>query len=275
MRTTRALALIVGLAMAAPIMAQELDAPRPIDALDTVWIEEMTWMEVRDAIASGKTTAIVAAASLEQNGPYVPTAKHAYVLRATTEVIARRLGNALIAPLVRFEPGDPGNPRYPGTIPVRLDTYKAIVADIAASLRQHGFRNIVLIGDSGGNQRGLAEVAAELSAAWGGDGAAVYFVREYYDSWQASDAAVEQVAGQAEVPEGLHDDYSVTSIIMTVDPEAVRYDQRVAAGKASINGISIVPKEQTIANGRKLVAMRADITVRAIRQRLGEGGSNR
>ena len=97
---------------APPIMAQDLDTPRPIDALDTVWIEEMTWMEVRDAIADGKTTAIVAAGSLEQNGPYIPTAKHAYVLRATTEAIARQLGNALIAPMVRYEPGDPQNPRY-------------------------------------------------------------------------------------------------------------------------------------------------------------------
>lgn len=263
-------AVLLVLTIAGPVMAQALDAPRPIGALDTVWIEEMTWMEVRDAIADGKTTVIVAAGSLEQNGPYVPTAKHAYVLRATTEAIARKLGNALIAPIVRFEPGDPENPHYPGSIPVRLDTYKAIVVDVASSLRQHGFRNIILIGDSGGNQRGLEQVADELTAAWGGGETAVHFVPEYYESWQASDAAVEQVAGKAEVSEGIHDDYSVTSIIMTVDPGAVRYDQRVAAGKASINGISIVPKEQTIANGRKLVDVRAEATVEAIRRLVGE-----
>ncbi len=274
MRNLSVLAVILVFTMAAPLMAQELDTPRPIDALDTVWIEEMTWMEVRDAIADGKTTVIVAAGSLEQNGPYIPTAKHAYVLRATTEAIARKLGNALIAPLVRFEPGNPESPRYPGSIPVRLETYKAILVDVASSLRQHGFRNIVLIGDSGGNQRGLEEVAEELTAAWNGGETAIYFVREYYDSWQASDAAVEQVAGKAEVSEGIHDDYSVTSIIMTVDPQAVRYDQRVAANKASINGISIVPKEQTIANGRKLVDIRATATVQAILRVVGETSIN-
>ncbi len=271
----RSLVFTLAFTIIAPILAQDLDAPRPIDALDTVWIEEMTWMEVRDALADGKTTVIVAAASLEQNGPYIPTAKHAYVLRATTEAIARKLGNALIAPLVRFEPGNPESPRYPGSIPVRMETYKAILVDVASSLKQHGFRNIVLIGDSGGNQRGLQEVAEELTAAWRGGGTAIYFVREYYDSWQASDAAVEQIAGKAEVPEGIHDDYSVTSIIMTVDPQAVRYDQRVAANRASINGISIIPKEQTIANGRKLVDIRANATVQAILRMVGEAGGGR
>lgn len=270
-----AAAFALAVAFAAPAWAQGMDAPRPIDALDSVWIEEMTWMEVRDAIAEGKTTAIIPAGSLEQNGPYVATAKHAYILRATAESIARGLGNALIAPIVRYEPGDPDNPRYPGTIPVRMETYKAIVADVASSLKQHGFRNIVLIGDSGGNQRGLGEVAEELSAAWGDGGPGIYFVREYYDSWQASDAAVEELTGKAEVPEGIHDDYSVTSIIMTVDPEAVRYEQRVAAGKASINGISIVPKEETIANGRRLVDIRAQATIEAIRRMIGGDGGNR
>ena len=69
----------------------DLTTPRPIPARDSVWIEELTWMEVRDAMAAGKTTAIIAAGSTEQNGPYVPTGKHIYVLRATAESIARTL----------------------------------------------------------------------------------------------------------------------------------------------------------------------------------------
>ncbi len=275
MKFTRLLVLTMMVAVAVPALAQnDMEAPRPIDALDSVWIEELTWMEVRDELAAGKTTAIIAAGSLEQNGPYVPTAKHAYVLRATAEATARKLGNALIAPIVRYEPGSPDSPRYPGTIPVRMETYKAILTDVASSLKAHGFEHIILIGDSGGNQRGLDEVSQELTAKWDGGPTSIHFVREYYDSWQASDGAIEEVTGQAEVSEGIHDDYSVNSIIMTVDPEAVRYDQRVAAGKASINGISIAPKERTIANGKKLVDIRASATVEAIRRILGTSSSN-
>ncbi len=266
--------LVAILALALPAIAQRrelnLDVPRPIAAIDSVWMEELTWMEVHDAIKDGMTTAIIAAGSHEQNGPYVATAKHGHVLEATTEAIARKLGDALIAPLILFEPGSPETPRYPGTIPVRMETYKAILSDVATSLKQHGFEHIILIGDSGGNQRGLQEVTEELTAKWAGEDARIHFVREYYDSWQLSDRAVERVAGKAEVSEGIHDDYSVNAIIMTVDPTMVRHDQRVAAGKASINGISIEPKENTIRKGRRLVDIRATASVEAI-QRAIEG----
>jgi len=84
--------IVIGLGM-----AQEIDAPSPIPAEDSVFIEELTWMEVRDAVNAGKTTAIVGTGGIEQNGPYVATGKHNYVLQATTEAIARKLGNALVA----------------------------------------------------------------------------------------------------------------------------------------------------------------------------------
>ncbi|MEE9263689.1 MAG: hypothetical protein V3V11_04465, partial [Vicinamibacteria bacterium] len=40
------------------VVPPDPDKPRPIDTLDTVFIEEMTWLEVRDAIQGGKTTVI-------------------------------------------------------------------------------------------------------------------------------------------------------------------------------------------------------------------------
>ncbi|HKA07357.1 MAG TPA: creatininase family protein, partial [Gemmataceae bacterium] len=80
------------------------DAKRPIEALDSVFIEELTWMEVRDALKAGKTTVLIPTGGVEQNGPYLATGKHNYVLRATTEVIARKLGNTLVAPTVAFVP---------------------------------------------------------------------------------------------------------------------------------------------------------------------------
>ncbi len=83
---------------------EELRAPRPIEALNSVWIEELTWMEVRDALAAGKTTAIIPTGGIEQNGPYVATGKHNYVLQGACEGIARKLGNALCAPIIKLVP---------------------------------------------------------------------------------------------------------------------------------------------------------------------------
>lgn len=147
------------------------DAARPIAAADTVFIEEMTWVEVRDALKAKKTTAIVPTGGVEQNGPYVATGKHNYILRATADAIARKLGDALVAPVVALVPEgriDPpsGHMKYPGTISLTEDTFARLLTDVCASLRAHGFRDVVLIGDSGGNQKGMKSVAAALNRAW-------------------------------------------------------------------------------------------------------------
>lgn len=263
--------LLILLALASPAIAQgppreeNLDAPRPIAAVDVVWIQDLTWMEVRDAMKAGKTTVIIPTASTEQNGPYVPTGKHYYVLVATAEATARKLGNALVAPIIPFEPGAIDRIRYAGTLSVRPETYEALVTDVAASLKQQGFRHIVLIGDSGGNQRGLESVARRLSEEWAGGPTTIHFVREYYDSWQTADKKVAEIYPNQK-PEGIHDDYSVNSILITVGKDKIRFDQRVAANKASINNIPVAPAEKTLKDGRQLVEIRAEAAAGAIRK---------
>jgi creatinine amidohydrolase/Fe(II)-dependent formamide hydrolase-like protein len=239
----------------------DLNAARPIEAGDSVFIDELTWMEVRDAISGGKKTAIVATGGVEQNGPYLTTGKHNFVLRATTEAFARKRGDALVAPS--------GAMRYPGTISLQETTFRALLTDIASSLKQHGFENIVLIGDSGGNQAGMKQVAAELGAQWGGK-PGIYFIPEFYDYASAKKFA-EAELGIKEVPEGIHDDYIITSIIMTVDPTQVRLKQREAKNKATINGVSITPSAKAIEHGKKIVDFRATQTVAAIREALASG----
>jgi len=240
---------------------------RPIAAADTVWIEELTWMEVRDALAAGKTTVIVPTGGVEQNGPYLATGKHNYILRATGEAIARKLGNALVAPIVAFVPeGDisppTGHMKYPGTITLTEETYERLLTDICASLAQHGFRNVVLIGDSGGNQVGMMAVAARLNKKWAGK-ARVHFIPEYYD-YPGVDKWLEK-QGIKQTPEGFHDDFIITAQMMAVNPAAVRAKERQAAGKFSINGLELAPVENTVAWGRKIIDYRADATAKLIK----------
>jgi creatinine amidohydrolase len=245
---------------------------RPIAAVDSVFIEDMTWLEVRDALRAGKTTAIVATGGVEQNGPYLVTGKHDVILRATTEAIARRLADTLVAPIIPFVPeGDIDPPtgmmRYPGTISLTAATYKALLTDVVSSLRAHGFRHIVLIGDSGGNQTGLKEVAADLDARWAGGKTRVFFIPEYYDYPGLGKWVEEQ--GIQEVDEGIHHDYGITTMMMTVDPKSVRLEERAARGKAAVNGVSLLPVEKTVAFGRRAVDFRAERTVEAIRKAIG------
>ena len=248
------------------------ESPRPIDALDSVWIEELTWMEVRDALRAGATTALIVTGGIEQNGPYLATGKHSLILEATAEAIARKLGNALVAPIVSFVPEgdlDPpsGHMMYPGTISVRQETFRALLTDIVSSLKIHGFTDIVLMGDSGGNQEGMERVAQALSAEWAGSGTRIHFIPDYYDnprwvSWLES-------RGVVEVDEGLHDDVRHSAIMMLVDPESVRTEQRRAAGLFRINGVELDPIDETLAMARALVDYQAQVTVDAIRRAFG------
>jgi creatinine amidohydrolase/Fe(II)-dependent formamide hydrolase-like protein len=157
-----------------------------------------------------------------------------------------------------------GHMKYPGTISLTEDTYRALLTDICASFKTHGFAHIVLIGDSGGNQRGMKAVAAKLNGKWATTKTRVHFIPEYYDyagvdRWLRSQGIVEK-------DEGLHDSFALTTIMMTVDPTTVRMKQRIAAGKFHINGIELAPAETAIAWGRKIVDFRADTTVKAIRK---------
>jgi hypothetical protein len=160
--------------------------PNPLPPAKTVWIEEMTWMDVRDALAAGKTTAIIATGGMEPNGPFLVTGKHNYVLQANCEAIARRLGNALCAPLVKFVPegnieNKSGHMASPGTISMRQATYEALLTDIAESLAMGGFENVIFIGDSGGNGTGMTAVAARLNEKFPGAKPMFAHVPEHYE----------------------------------------------------------------------------------------------
>jgi creatinine amidohydrolase len=255
----------------------DYDSPRPIEIRESVWLEELTWMEVRDLLKQGKTTIIIPTGGVEQNGPYLAAGKHNYVLQATCPAIAKKLGNALCAPVVPFVPeGDieppTGMMRYPSTISLTEETYEALLTDIASSLKQHGFEHILLIGDSGGNQAGMKAVAGKLAQKWAGGKTTIHYIPEYYD-YPGTYKWADETLGWEEKIEGLHDDPSITTIMMTVDPNHVRIEERKAKGKASINGISLLPVDKAVEAGKKIVDHRADVTVAAIHKVLAGGAS--
>jgi len=243
------------------------DLPRPIDMRDTLWIEDLTVLEVRDLIKAGKTTALILTGGIEENGPYLTTGKHNNVLRAMGDPIARALGNALIAPIVTLEPGNPERVRMPGTVLLSPETFKAVVSDMAVSLKTQGFKYIMLLGDSGGNIKPLTEAAEALNAKWKAAGSDVraYSITEYYNYGEVEE--FEKTAlGIHEQMEGLHDDYYISAIIAVHDPNGVRMPERMKAGKFAINGVSLAPIEKTVENGKKIIAFRTDKTVAAIRK---------
>jgi len=252
-------------------------AKRPIAAGESYWLEELTSLEIRDRIAGGASVAIIPTGGIEENGPFLSTGKHNLILASLCPELARHLGNALCAPVVKFVPEgsiDPpsGAMHFPGSISLRAETYEALLDDIASSLRQAGFIDIVMIGDSGGNQAGMEAVARTLNERWAGTDVRAHFVREFYDpGWVDTERYTETELGVAETQhDGHHDDIWVTAMMMVTDPEQVRYRQRVEAGLASINGVAITPLEETVDLGRKMIEFRASYTADAIRRSIGD-----
>ena len=252
------------------------DTPNPLPTANTVWLAEMTWMDVRDALQAGKTTAIVPTGGMEPNGPWLVTGKHNYVLRANCDAIARTLGNAICTPIIKLVPEgtiEPpsGHMRSPGTLSLRQDTFEALLTDVAHSLKVHGFRNIIFIGDSGGNQSGQRAVAETLNAQWDG-GPVVAHVQEYYD--YASVASYMTYKGlESGEGDGLHDDPIITLNMFYTDPSSVRYDERMTAGLATINGVSLTDRVKSLGLAREIVEFRAHHTVEAINRAIANRGT--
>jgi creatinine amidohydrolase len=254
-----------------------IDTPNPLPKVDTVWLEDMTWMDVRDAMRAGKKTVIISTGGIEPNGPWLALGKHNFVLKANCEAIARKLGDALCAPIDPFVPeGDPagkgGHMATAGTISLREETFRMLLTDMVTSFKTHGFANIILIGDSGGNTTGMRTVAQALNTEWNAS-PVVAHIPQYYD-YTSVDRLLQElgVVKDGQSSDNLHDDPGITMNIMVTDPNAVRWDARVKAGLATINGVSIADKAKALEIGRKIVEMRATNTVAAIKAAIANKG---
>lgn len=280
---------LAGLLGATAALAQnrvtDAEAPRPIAAHDSLWTEELTAYEVRDAVRAGTTTIIIGTGGVEYNGPYLVSGKHNYVLQTVLPYIAREIGHALIAPVVKFVPEgsiDPptGHMRAPGTISLEPSTFQALLMDICRSYKAHGFVNIVLLGDSGSSQAGMEAVAVELNRRWANEPARVHYLREYYyeDQWSydfLKSRGIVQIdktppAGEAPdrpaaIRNGLHDDIYYEAQVAVQDPTLIRMKERRKAGLFSLHGVPLDPIRRTLQLGRDLAQYRAGITAKAFR----------
>ncbi len=240
----------------------------------SVYVEDLTWPEVRDAIAGGATTAIYYAGSTEQNGPHMVTGKHNFVARHVAGRIASVLGNALVYPVMPFAPTgnaseQSGHMRFPGSVSVSDATFSAVARDVAESARAAGFRNIVLMGDHGGGQKSLEAVAASLDAQWGPAGTHVYYIPDVYF---ATEQRVAEFLHARGLPAGAHAGIPDTSELMAIDTAGrwVRRD-RMQAGTAS-NGVDGDPRQSSAELGRVFIDIKVDAAVAQIRKRIRAGG---
>jgi len=202
---------------------------RAAASVSSVFLEDFTWTELRDAVSQGMTTAIVPVGGTEQSGPALTLGKHNVRVRLLSERIARELGNAVVAPVLAYVPEGSITPpsshmRFAGTLSIPTSVFDATLEAIAGSLRAHGLRNIVLLGDHGGYQRELGKVAERLNRQWAGGPARVFAPPEYFRASTEGFAALLRERGFRDDEIGTHAALADTSLQLALAPATVRKD---------------------------------------------------
>jgi creatinine amidohydrolase/Fe(II)-dependent formamide hydrolase-like protein len=234
-----------------PTMDTAPASKTPTAAPDTVFIDELTWEETRDALKGGKTTVIVPTGGTEKNGYHMVTGKHNYVVTYAANQMARRLKNTLVAPTIQYVPeGDPDT-SVPGEISLPSPAYDQLLDAAARSLKVHGFTEILFIGDSGGNQAGIKSVADKLNEEWKGAGAKVFPLTDYYEASRLHYRAWLQAAfGYDDQTSGSHAGITDTSQMLFVRPSGIRKDQIKPWGGPADSGVSGDPAKATAEIGK-------------------------
>jgi creatinine amidohydrolase len=226
----------------------------------SVYIRDLTWVEVREAIEEGKTTVLYYAGSTEQNGPHMALGKHNIIANYLAGRVARKLGNALVAPTMPFAPTGE-QIRYPGTINLSDATFAAVAREVGQSMFAAGFRVVCFMGDHGGGQEALKTVAAELDREWWSKGRRAYYIG---DAYYKAEAEIHAYLVEKKLPPGAHAGIEDTSQLMFLDrgQKWVRRDKLAAADEKS--GVDGDPRRASASIGKALLDIKVNAAVAQI-----------
>jgi creatinine amidohydrolase/Fe(II)-dependent formamide hydrolase-like protein len=262
----------------AAVLAVAVSVPQGVSSQappSSVFIEGLTWVEIRDRIADGATTVIIPTAGTEQKGPHMVMGEHKYVLEYTTDKIARALGNALVSPIITYVPegewGDQasGHMRMPGTITMPEEWFVELLLHVGRSHERAGFRDIVFIGDSGGNYGGMETAVETLNREWAGTGSRAHLSEDYYRK-SSADARryITEELGIAADQIGGHAGITDTSQQWFINEQHIRKDLLAPLGGFEGSGVSGNPTLASPEIGRRILDMKIANALAEIRASL-------
>ena len=244
-----------------------------------VEFELMTWPEVKQALAAGKTTALFYTGGTEQRGPQNVNGGHTLMAKATVKAIALRLGNAIAMPVLPYTPNR-ASAELPGTIGLTNELLAAVLERMAEEAITTGFKNVILMGDHGGGQPNVyRDVAKKLDDKYAPSGIHVYFCDEVYakaqgdfDKWLADHGyPTSSHAGIPDTSEMLYlggDAWVRRDLIKTAlgDPPRVPGQQVDPNAPRVNNGISGDARRSSAELGKMAFDIKVDYAVRQIQE---------
>jgi len=232
-------------------------------------LEALTSVELSERIAHGSTTVIVPIGGTEQNGAHMVLGKHNVRAHILADRIADALGNAVVAPTIAYVPEGSIHPpaahmKYTGTLSVPDAVFEGLLEATARSLKQHGFKDVVFLGDHGGYQSDLAHVADKLNREWAKDPACrAHAPLEYYRITQTAYVAALKAHGVSDAEMGSHAGLADTALSLAIDPALVRADKQAGPYPPGVSGN---PKRATAELGELGTRLVVETTVAAIRK---------
>jgi len=237
----------------------------------SVYLEDITWTELRDQIQAGSTTIIVPIGGTEQNGPAMVLGKHNARVHVLAGRIAAGVGHTLVAPVIAYVPEGAVNPptahmKFPGTITIPDAAFETTLEYAARSFRQHGFKDIVFIGDHGGYQKNMARVAARLNKEWAAAPVRVHALSAYYDVVDHDYAQALKKRGMTDAQIGTHAGTADTSLALAIDPKLVRTERLHGAPLTAKEGVYGDPRPSSAEAGQLGVDLIVGHSIEAIKR---------
>jgi creatinine amidohydrolase len=253
-----------------------------------VELQMMTWAEIKHAVQEeGMINVIVYNGGVEQRGPQNVSGGHNLMGEETSRAIALQVGHTLVAPVIPYSVNEAPASLPWGTIGLTGPIFKDLNERVAEQLIKNGFKNVFLMGDHGGGQKEMGEVAKELDAKYSAQGVHVYFCDEMYekaqnDYWKWLEANKYPSYGHASIMDtsemlylstrnGGDEGWVRKDLIKTAvgDPVPVRGEKRDPNAPRVNNGITGDARPSTPELGKKIFDMKVDYAVRQMKQFLG------
>ena len=245
-------------------------------AQKSVYLEELTTQEVSAMVKNSPSLVIIPVGGTEQNGPHMALGKHNTRVKVLVGRIAQQLAaqkiNTIVAPVVSYVPEGNISPptehmKWAGTISISDDAFKSMLLSAARSFRQHGFTDIVILGDSGNYQSMLAQVAVTFNKDSKNAPARMHFIGDYYKATQASYIAALQAKGLSDAEIGTHAGSADTSLLMAIEPAMVKPDKFAEAAKEGRAGGALGdPRASSAALGQLAADAMVKMSVLAIQK---------
>ena len=213
--------IIISALLPAVALAQ---AAQPMNVKDIVEIEMLTHSEISNKIHNeGKTSVLIMTGGTEERGPHDVLGGHTFMAHNKGVEIAKKLGNALVAPVLPIAVSATGlreNTNTPGGVQLPPDVFKAVQVAEIESMAMNGFKDIFLMGDHGGGQQEMRQAAEEEDKKLSARGVRVYYIGDFYTK---SHDDIDLYFYEHKLPIGGHGAVMDTSEMMYWEPAPGMY----------------------------------------------------